>query len=172
LRQKLIDLICNILNKKHLYYAVLRNVYDRNQSLYNYIKSDNSSHELTHGLYTSKNFIEHIKSSQLRDNWITRQLTGISNEKELTSEHFDDVCSILDDFKIKDIKHVEELLDEIFGECYSLTTKNIPNNDNFFFKNETNEDKINFLDLNEETQNTFLKKTEFDQKIYERYCRK
>lgn len=170
LRQKLIELFLEIIKKEPLYYTCVRDVFSRNQSIYNYINSQNSVHELTHGYIKSKTFLDYIKSPEMEDSWLIRNLTGISDNISITEKDFENSCDILNNFKITDIKNVNEIIDSVFYECYNLKMEDIPKERRYIFKNETPIQKINFLDLDGETQDFFLKRTEFDRKIYQKYC--
>ena len=85
-------------------------------------------------------------------------------------EIFNKACIILDEFKIKDIKHTDELIDEVFTECYNISQNIVDNNDRSVFKNSTSSDTFVFDDLDEKTKNAFLTRTEFDRKLYTKYC--
>ena len=172
LRQKLMGLVLEMIKKEPLYYTCIRDAFSRNQSLYNYINSQNSVHELTHGCIKSKTFLDYIKSPEMEDSWLIRNLTGISNNISITEKDFENSCDILNIFKITNIKNVDQIMDDVFYECYMLKRDDVPKERRYIFKNETPIPKINFLDLDRETQDIFLKKTEFDQKIYKRYCEK
>ena len=158
-------------NKSHpLYYTILRDTYNRSESLYNYIKSSKSSHEPTHNAIKSKTFVDYLNSYELGDSWLIRRLINITDSEIINEEIFNKACIILDEFKIKDIKHTDELINEVFTECYNISQNIVDNNDRNVFKNSTSSDTFVFDDLDEKTKNAFLTRTEFDRKLYTKYC--
>jgi hypothetical protein len=73
--------------------------------------------------------------------------------------------------KIKDIKHTDESIDEVFAECYNIDQKVVSDKDRNIFKNSTSSNNtFAFNDLDEKTKSSFLTRTEFDRKLYTKYC--
>jgi len=163
--------LCSYNKKTPLYYTILRDPYDRAQSIYNYIKSSNSSHEPTHDLIKSNSLEEYFKSNQLEDSWLIRRLTGIRDEEEMNEKHFDKSCEILDKFKISDITKTDLLIDNVFTECFGINRDCGLSKYEAHNKNANLKDKMHFNELQEETKAIFLRRTTPDRKIYERYCR-
>ena len=170
IKENLYKGICEHNNSHPLYYTIFRDPYNRALSMYHYITSPNSVHELTHNTIESKTFIEYLNSYELEDSWLIRKLTDISDNEIINEEIFNKACIILDEFKIKDIKHTDELIDEVFTECYNISQNIVDNNDRNVFKNSTSSDTFVFDDLDEKTKNVFLTRTEFDRKLYTKYC--
>jgi hypothetical protein len=153
-----------------LYYTIFRDPYNRALSMYHYITSPNSVHELTHNTIKSKSFSEYLNSYELEDSWLIRKLTNITDSEIINEEIFNRACVVLDEFKIKDIKHTDELINDVFTECYNISQNIVDNNDRNVFKNSTSGDTFVFDDLDEKTKNAFLTRTEFDRKLYTKYC--
>ena len=160
----------NVLN-----FMVLRDPYDRAQSLYNYINSDDSSHEPSHKLYRSKNFIEFLSSEELEDCWIIRNLLNVDHSETLSPHHFFTCCNnYFQHFIIRDISNVDALIDIVFFKVYGID-QNVGNKEKLkhaIGKNtSTYNQKIAFHDLPEEARESFLYRTYWDAKLYERYCK-
>lgn len=171
IKNKTIESICDIVNKSPIYYMTMRDSFFRCQSLYSYLNSENSNHESSHGLIKSITFEDYLRSEELEDSWLIRVLIGIPDGESISDQHFDQVCTILDGVKIKDIQDIDLLIDEMFQECYSIPRQDPLPKQIILNKNETNAPKIAFSELNEETQSIFLKRTEFDIKLYNKYCK-
>ena len=166
--------IKQILDLDHLLnFMVIRNPYDRAQSLFNYLKSDNSSHEPTHKCYTADDFLDFICGHEIEDSWIIRNLIDLENTEPILPHHFtacDD--AYLKYFKIKDIANVDDLINEVFFHIYGI---NQNSNNKEQILNTINENKsssfpkIKFNDLPVKTQQTFLDRTYWDRKLWEKY---
>lgn len=171
IENNVIESICDIVEKSPIYYMTMRDNFLRCQSLYGYLHHENSNHESSHGLIKSTTFEDYLHSEQLEDSWLMRALIGIPDGESFSEQHFDQVCGILDSFKIKDIQDMDSLIDEMFEECYSISRRDPSSKQIILNKNETNIPKITFSELDEETQSIFLKRTEFDIKLYNKYCK-
>lgn len=166
------DSLCNQNNLIPVYYTILRDPFDRCQSLYNYITSSSSIHEPTHGKIQFKTFEEYLSSNQLEDSWLIRNLINIPDSREITEEDFWQSCFILNQFKIKDINNVDLLFNQVFNECYGIDQSVVPIKYNYgeINKNSTfKKNKCSFNELDEKTKTYFLKRTEFDIKLYKKY---
>jgi hypothetical protein len=163
--------ICEQNNSYPLYYTIFRDPYNRALSMYHYITSSKSAHELTHNVIKSKSFIEYLNSYELENCWLIRNLITVSDNEIIDEDIFNRACAILDEFKIKDIKHTDESIDEVFAECYNIDQKIVSDDDRNVFRNSTlNNNTFNFDDLDEKTKSSFLTRTEFDRKLYTKYC--
>ena len=158
-----------------LNFMVLRNPYGRAQSLFNYIGSDDSSHEPSHKLYRSKNFIEFLSSGELEDCWIIRNLLDLNHNQPILSEHFFSCCNnYFQYFEVEDISNVDLLIDRVFFRVYGID-QNAGNKEklkNIIGKNpSTYHQKIAFEELPEEAREAFLHRAYWDIKLHERYCK-
>jgi len=158
-----------------LNFTVLRNPYGRAQSLFNYISSDDSSHEPSHKLYRSKNFIEFLSSGELEDCWIIRNLLDLNHSQPILSEHFFSCCNnYFQYFEVEDISNVDLLIDRVFFRVYGID-QNAGNKEklkNIIGKNSsTYHQKIAFDELPEEAREAFLYRAYWDIKLHERYCK-
>jgi hypothetical protein len=169
----LYEKFCEEIKSVPLYYTLLRDPFDRSLSMYHYITSSSSIHEPTHGAIKFKTFEDYLNSYQLEDSWLIRNLINIPYSREITEEDYEHSCFILNQFKIKDISKADNLINEVFLECYNIDQSIITDDLRNIEKNVTlNKNKICFSELNEETKNNFLKRTECDFKIYNKYCKK
>jgi hypothetical protein len=170
----LFDSLCNQNNSDAAYCTILREPFDRCQSMYSYITSSSSSHEPTHGAIKFKTFEEYLNSYQLEDSWLIRNLINIpDSNREITEEDYEQACFILNRFKIKDITSTNSLIDDVFFQCYEIDTNTIKNELNTFNKNVTlNKQKFYFDQLNEKTKQFFLNRTKFDRRLYDEFCKK
>jgi hypothetical protein len=168
----LFDSLCNQNNSDAAYCTILREPFDRCQSIYSYITSSSSSHEPTHGAIKFKTFEAYLNSYQLEDSWLIRNLIDIpDSSREITEEDYYQACFILNQFKIKDVSKTDNLINEVFLECYNID-QSIITNGLRVAKNETlNKQKFYFDQLNEKTKQVFLNRTKFDRRLYDKYCK-
>jgi hypothetical protein len=158
-----------------LHFMVLRSPYNRAQSLFNYISGDDSSHEISHKLYRSKNFIEFLSSRELEDCWVIRNLLDLNDNQPILPEHFFSCCNnYFQYFAIEDISNVDALIDRVFLTVYGID-QNAGNKEklkNIIGKNpSTYHQKIAFEELPEEAREAFLHRAYWDIKLHERYCK-
>ena len=171
-----IDRIRESANLKHLlHFTVLRNPFDRAQSLFHYLASDASKHEPTHGSIQSPTFFKYIKSDQLEDSWFLRSLLDFSEDAVIEPYHLTLAHNTyLKDFRIKDISEVDNLIDSVFHGAYGILRKDVEGSvvAKNLDKNETpNKTKVDINYLSEETRQMFLDRTYWDRKLWERYCK-
>jgi len=170
IKDKLYDTICDVYNCSAYYYTILRNPFDRAVSMYHYISGGKSTHEPTHGMIKSDKLETYLKSYQLEDSWLIRRLNDISDDQPITENDFNQTCFILNQFKIKDISKTDELINDVFFECYGVDQNIITDRMSKINRNITsNKQEITFDALSEDTKPQFLKRTYWDQQIYERY---
>ena len=164
--------ILNLCEAKGFYFSILRETFSRQQSLYHYITGEESSHESSHKSIKEASFVEYLSSGSLEDSWLIRSATGMKVDWPITCFWFDQCCNFLDSFNflIKDIKNTDNIINEVlsscFGEGLSNSDRAQPN------LNSTKiENKITINDLNEAVKEKFLKRTYWDRKLWERYCK-
>lgn len=148
-------------------FIILRDSFSRAQSFYNYITSNLSIHERTHGLIKSDTFQEYVMSDQLEDSWLIRNLINIDDSVALEEQHFVEAINLLKDFHVYNIKNTSKAIQETFLNCYSFDLQQIKLNLwDAVTKNQTFGKKINFQDLSKEAQDVFTKRTYWDNKLY------
>lgn len=148
-------------------FLILRESYSRTQSLYSYIQSAQSSHENHHGKFGDMTFVQYLNSEMLEGGWLIRSFIDLPNEIPITQEHFEQVCGILDNMLVFDVKNVDEYLKKIFGYCYDIDVIKLRADS---YKNKT-VGKIDtpFESLDDNTKRTFLNQVKWDNDLYERY---
>jgi len=152
-------------------FTILRESFSRQQSLYYYLRGEESIHEPSHDKFTCDTFKQHLVSDQLEDSWLVRVLTGNLN-MPVDQGLFDQACSYLDtyNFLIGDIQETDQLLDRVLQTCfeYATTTEDRKNPHH----NSTKiENKITIDDLDQQTKQKVLDRTYWDRRIYERYIK-
>ena len=150
-------------------FIILRDPFTRAQSLYNYITSEASSHERTHGRIKSRTFEDYILSKEIDDNWIIRNLNGTDISVPINEDIYKKTLDFLDTFSVSDIKDTNKALGQIFLKCYyfDIDNINLQSYGAIFNENKTVNFKIKFEDLSSESQEIFKKRTCWDQKLYQ-----
>ena len=171
MKTQVIKSICDTVEKSFIYYMTMRDSFSRCRSLYNYLNSENSNHEKLHGSIASNTFENYLHSNELEDSWLIRSIINISKDQAINNDNFDEVCNILNEVNIVDIENIDSLIDDMFNECHLITRQDVLPHQIILNKNETNVLKIEFSELDNETQSAFLKRTEFDRKLYNKYCK-
>ena len=172
-----IDLILSFSQRKHsLNFTVLRNPYDRALSIFNYIKSDNSSHEPNHDCLVSKSFQEYIESDELEDSWFLRNLLDMPDSLIIEPYHLTFAHGgYLKHFRISDISKVDDLINNVFHGAYGIQQSDVEDHvikSNLHRNTTPNKLKLKFEDLDPTVQQKFLDRTYWDRKLWERYCNK
>lgn len=165
LKDILLDSIqSNILHE----FTIFRNPFDRLQSFYNYIRSEESKHEPTHMAIKYQTFAEYIESNNFEPDWIVRNFSNNINQIINHSNYRKAVIS-LSRIKVYDIKNIEDSIEECFKNCYPDLNLN---NFNYAqtFKNSCQMSKLKFTDLTEDKQRLFLEKTMWERLLYSTYC--
>ena len=158
-------------NRKLCEFLVLRDPYERVLSLFSYLKSSQSSHESTNGIFVDMTFVEYLNSPYLEGSWLIRMLLKIPNETPITKEHFDDTCEILNNFLTSDIEEVDNLISKVFYICFNIKDCNIDQQK--IYSNKTKE-KIthDFNCLSQKTKENFNNQTKWDQLLFNKYKNK
>lgn len=148
-------------------FLILRESYSRTQSLYSYVQSAQSSHENYHAKFGDMTFVQYLNSEMLEGGWLIRSLIDLPNEIPITQEHFEQVCGILDNMLVFDVKNVDENLKKIFGYCYDIDIVKLRADS---YKNKT-VGKIDtpFESLDDNTKRAFLNQVKWDNDLYNKY---
>jgi len=171
--KNIIDTVCKSTNTNPIYYCLLRDPFTRAVSIYNYLKSFESSHELTHGRIKSKTLEEYLTSHELEDSWLIRCINDMQDSKPVSELEFKKTCEFLDNVKIKKMEQADSLINEIFYSCYKLTIESGPHLPLYINKNKSdrNADKINLSDIEPSIVESFSNRTKYDYMIYNKYIR-
>ena len=150
-----------------LSFTLLREPFDRQQSLFNYLSSDVSRREKTHGAYKSKTLQEFLGSYEVEDCWLIRVFLGLEPNQIITQQNFDATCQILDKMLINDFKDARSTVDTVLKRCYGYTSQDI--NTDKLYSNSNPIPKLGRTDIDSKTLETFDNRTEWDRKLYNRY---
>lgn len=150
-------------------FLCLREPYDRIQSIYSYLNSQQSSHEVSHMAHGDKSFIEYLNSTQLEGGWLIRNLLDIPNEVAIKREHFKQICNILDNMLVFNTVDVDKGISQVFSDCYGLDSIEC-GNPNIERNKTVNKTTLPFCELDSKTQQAFFNQTYWDKKIYNRYA--
>ena len=161
----------------------LRDTFSRQQSLYNYITSDESSHELTHGKIKHETFEQYLTSDQLEDSWLIRGLTNMPIETIITQRWVDLTLDFIHDnnIMVHDVKLVDNILHETYNACFNKSFLNLVNNRKNVnelqqtdkqYSNISARKKIKYTDLPADIRKIYNDRTRWDYEIYNTLIRK
>ena len=168
----LIYKILNITKQERFDFAILRNPYDKAISLFSYLSSERSKHEPTHNAIIYDQLSDYLSSYQLEDSWLIRDLMNMTDDQEITQDHYDKCINIMSDWLIDDIKEVDVIINRVFEKCYGIVMSDIePHFVNAWKNNTFNKTKKSLNDLNDVTVQKFLDRTYWDRKLWERYSK-
>lgn len=163
-----IDKICELHNRKPINFLTLREPFSRANSLFHYLKSSDSDHELVRDEVYAKTFEDYIDSNELQDSWLIRQLLSLGWHQPLNQTHYDLAIKKLEDFNIKDITQVDSVIEEVFYKSYNLSFSQAP--ENYLNKNQSSKtNTLKFDQLSRELQQKFLDRTRWDRKVYNHF---
>lgn len=149
-----------------------RDPVSRQKSLYRYLTSLESQHELTHKNFTNSlsfdNYIRHHINEE--DCWLIRAFLKKWYPEKINMDDFNAVCEILDGCYIKDISETDEFIRTVFRKCHGdeveeLMNKQGPRAFNDLNKNESKSKKP-IENYNEEALKS---KLYWANKLYEKY---
>ena len=166
---KINNLILNLLNDYIPHqFLILREPFSRAQSLYDYIKSERSIREHTHGIIEADTFEDYILSEQLEDSWIIRNLIQVENSIPLNEQHFNNAVDMLSRFNIYSIENTTQAVQEAFLTCYDFDILKVKlKNSDEVHKNEGKKDnKLQLENLSPKIQQTFTNRAFWDNKLY------
>ena len=162
-----INEICERYNRKPINFLTLREPFSRANSLFHYLTSSDSDHELVRDEIASSTFEQYIESEELEDSWLIRQVLCLKWSDPIDEGHYNIAIEKLKEFYIKDITQVDYLIEEIFSKSYNLSFSKAPES----YLNRNKSSKINTLQFNQlppKLQQKFLDRTRWDKKLYNR----
>ena len=162
------DILDNVLgNYEKVKYFCIRNPKDRLYSLYNYIKSADSKHELTHNSIVSSTF-EGYLLYECEDNWLIRQLLNIKNRKIKKSD-LHQSKKIISKFQVFTFDKVDNLIKKSLYDCHRIIRNRIPN-EYLKFNNRNRSSSFNSNDFNSpNVSRKLIELVEWDLKLFEFY---
>lgn len=157
------------------FYFPLRDPIERLKSLFFYLKSENSTHESTHGMYNSITFEDFI-IDEAPDNWITKQLCGIrSDDDPILEKNFSDACRLINkkNFLFFSINEIDRMIDMAFKRYGFSFMKDVQKNLKDFLTKFNSNNKNNWTYEKKESNEGFEKvyieklsqKTMYDYKL-------
>jgi len=162
-----INEICERHNRQPINFLTLREPFSRAKSLFHYLTSSDSDHELVRDEIASSTFEQYIESEELEDSWLIRQVLCLKWSDPIDEGHYNIAIEKLKEFYIKDITQVDYLIEEIFSKSYNLSFSKAPES----YLNRNKSSKINTLQFNQlppRLQQKFLDRTRWDKKLYNR----
>lgn len=175
------DLLKTI-NVSPINHMFLRDTFSRQQSLYYYITSDISSHDLTHDKIECGTFEQYITSDQLEDSWLIRGITNMSDNLIIDQQWFDLTINFIREYNIQtaDINDIDNVLDQLFKTLFNksfidlVRLCNATRSPSEIVK-ETNRNKyskISLADLSEDIRKIYNDRTRWDYELYNTLIRK
>lgn len=147
-------------------FALLRDPFERARSLYNYLTSPRSRHEVTH--INSPTLADYLRSHESEDCWLIRELLRLTNSHIITDDDFNRACDVLDAMTIMPMAQVNEAMDDVFRSCYGVRY-DMASIGNRCERNS--HDKGGTLDgVDDMTKQVFNLKSRYDRLLYNRYC--
>lgn len=159
-----------------LNHMFLREPFARHQSLYNYLTSEKSAHEETHGLLTSKTFVDHIMSNQLEDSWLIRGLTGMPRNSIIDDYWYKQAVDFININNINTtcVKNIDSVFEHIYQSQHQKSFNDVVK----FYKqtlkdeievnsNKNKREMITIHDLSDDVAHVFNEKTKWDQLLYD-----
>jgi len=163
-----IQKLCTFYNRKPINFLTLREPFSRANSLFHYLISSDSDHELVRDEVHAKTFEEYIDSNELQDSWLVRQLLSLGWHEPINQTHYDLAIKKLEDFHIQDISSVDPLIEKVFLEAYNLSFLQVPKN--YLNKNKSSKtNTLKFDQLSPELQQKFLDRTRWDREVYHHF---
>jgi hypothetical protein len=165
--------LINLVKNYNLYrFIILREPFSRAQSVYNYLTSNLSAHERTHGKIKSPTFEDYVLSEQLEDSWIIRNFNYVDNSTALNENLYQQTIKTLEQFHVFFIEYTDKGLQEVFLTCYGFDITQIKKREwDIFTKNETTNKKIKFEQLSLKAQTTFKTRTYWDERLFKTFIR-
>ena len=168
-----LQLIQQAARREHLLnFTILRDPWSRAQSMYNYLTTDSSAHEPNHGVIQSEDFIKYINSDELEDSWFIRNMLNLSDDTVIEPKHLTACDQYLKTWRISGINNTDHLIDQVFHGAYGVMQCDVePDVVDVWRNNTPNKTKVKFDELDQNSQQTFLDRTYWDRKLYQRYCK-
>lgn len=131
--------IANTCNQPIHNYMVMRNTFERQQSLFNYMTSSNSTHEPTHMAIYSRNFDDYLQTYQLEDSWVIRALTGVRDDIELDEHWLQTTIDFLNNNNIEhvNIRDVDTYIDDLLYSTCGVPVEQVIPNKKIVIKNDS-----------------------------------
>lgn len=160
--RKQVDELLSYINKKPVYFTVIRDVFQRLYSEYAYLSSTMSQHEPSFNKYAEyESFEEFLIKCNTYNNSICKQ---IMPDVTLDDKSFEQLKSFFDDFTIATMQNIKLTAIKVWKQCYGWTAEY--KNKKLLTNKNKNKQKINIQDISDQAREQFLSKTEWDRKLY------
>jgi len=183
--EEFIEKLIRLAGFDHSYhYVVMRDPFDRNKSLYNYLSKQSGAHEPTYNNIKEIKTLEgYLTSTHVEDGWLVRDLLNLTTSDTIRPQHITAVDGYLKHFEIEDIDNVDELIDRVYTNSFkikrqdvydiyddqNLTKEDVEKN---LYKNTTAKTCDITLDTFEESvQTCFNDAVYWDRIIYDKYIK-
>ena len=156
-----------------VYFTLFREPFSRAISMFNYLNSEKSYHEPTHGrLKQHSSFNSYIVSPEAEEGWLVRRLTAIPDAAQVTEENYEEACKLLSKCKIADVAMLESLAEEVFLECYNISLDACKAYIGVPAANYSKAlQQLSLEDLNDSEKKIFLERNKFDYRIYNQFLK-
>lgn len=162
-------------------FMCLREPYSHIRSMYDYLTSNASSHEVTHlppmvksptgRVYTFEEFLTYTEPPQDKKYvwscWLIKNIVDLSEGggyKPITYDDFKKARQALKGIAIWNIEDIDKRLVELFNNCYGVDTSIL--NINVFKNSSTGKTRLEFNDLSDDIKSDFLEHTYWERKLY------
>lgn len=161
--------LARTIKKKPVCYTCFREPFDRQQSIFRYLRSNVSEHEPTHGLIQCKNMHDYIMSEYMEDSWLVRACSAAPLTCELNSYWYQLCITLLTKYKfqIYDINSVTKMISDITNTCWSTTPSDKDSHQAHV--NNQEYEKIAFDDLPDDSKKRFNNRMKWEYKLYSKY---
>ena len=126
--KQIIEILTSGFGVEPLPFLSLREPLRRSLSVFNYLKSERSKHESTHGKIMSTTFEQYIRSSELEINWVVRNMSGLTESAMPDESDLTKVSKKIkeENFRVFDLSELEKNLSSILVEYYDLDLNAYP----------------------------------------------
>jgi hypothetical protein len=146
---------------------LIRHPYLRARSMFRYIKSYKSKHEISHGSISSETFNGYVQSTQFEDSWIIRGLMGVPATRALTDADVEATFNFISDFDIADVLEADALFNSTMkNSCQDFELKSFDRSRIFMNESDCRVSRMGDEEL------IFNRVAEFDIKLYEKLLRR
>lgn len=157
-----VDRLLVYINKRPVYFTIIRDVFQRIYSEYYYLINHNAKHEPLHKLYQQydsfENFLIH---SNYYENQVTKHIVY---NLPLNDTSFKKAQEFFDGFIFGDMKNLQNVATNVWIQCYGWADDCSRES---FFKNENvNKKPLTLNTMSDEAIKQFLLKTKWDRKLY------
>lgn len=157
--------ILEIAKKKPVNFLISRDPLARATSLYNYLTSEESAHELSHKSIEAKTLDEYIGSNAVEDSWLIRSIVNVPKKKIIEYQHFDAALDFLIEnrFVAGDIKNANTIITKVLEKTYGVP---LQESDLSNAKRNKSVQREKPSSVSQKSLNNFSHRTKWDSKIY------